>query len=118
MDKTHTNIWAAVAFLTLLGASNADADTQIGLSVLYPPGDVNVTRHEWFNVSLNASCISGNCGKANISLYYIGLEIEEMWNVIYDGGSLDWARDVAVDSHDNVVVTGKSYLGGILDYFT
>jgi len=42
----------------------------------------------------------------------------EIWNATYDGGRDDHAYCVAVDSKDNIIVTGHSYLGGDRDYYT
>ncbi|HDS45131.1 MAG TPA: hypothetical protein ENN68_03405 [Methanomicrobia archaeon] len=42
----------------------------------------------------------------------------EIWNATYDGGSDDHAYCVALDSKDNIIVTGHSYLGGDRDYYT
>jgi len=43
----------------------------------------------------------------------------EAWAVRYDSGGNDYAYGVAVDSSDNVIVTGRSYLGGYqFDYKT
>jgi uncharacterized delta-60 repeat protein len=41
-----------------------------------------------------------------------------LWSRTYDGGSLDWPFGVAVDSNNNIIVTGYSTLGGDKDYFT
>jgi uncharacterized delta-60 repeat protein len=42
-----------------------------------------------------------------------------LWNVTYDGGvRSDYAYDVAVDSADNVIVTGASNLGDGADFYT
>ncbi|MCA9485998.1 MAG: LamG domain-containing protein, partial [Nanoarchaeota archaeon] len=41
---------------------------EIGLDVLYPSGDINVTQNEFFNVTLNVSCLAGSCGEVNVTL--------------------------------------------------
>jgi hypothetical protein len=40
----------------------------INLTKVYPSGNVNVTRYQFFNVTFNVSCLSGSCGTINISL--------------------------------------------------
>ena len=40
----------------------------IGLSVIYPGQNINVTKMKWFNVTLNASCTGYKCGNVSISL--------------------------------------------------
>lgn len=43
----------------------------------------------------------------------------ELWHAIYDSGYNDWAYGVAVDSNDNIIVTGVSQPSGAdHDYFT
>ena len=42
----------------------------------------------------------------------------EIWNKSYDGGYNDEAHGVAVDSNDNVIVTGYSNITGDYDYYT
>jgi len=48
------------------------ASPEINLSVLYPTENINVTRNQFFNVTVNLSCVKGNCGTVNVSLDPIG----------------------------------------------
>jgi hypothetical protein len=41
---------------------------QIGLSWIYPSGNINVVQNTSFVVSFNVSCLSGTCGEINVSL--------------------------------------------------
>ena len=41
-----------------------------------------------------------------------------LWQGILDNGDDDIAHGVAVDSANNIIVTGKSYIGGNFDYLT
>ncbi|MBD3253418.1 hypothetical protein GF386_06805, partial [Candidatus Pacearchaeota archaeon] len=41
---------------------------QVGLDLLYPLENINVTQYDFFNVTLNVSCLSGYCGNVNVSL--------------------------------------------------
>ncbi|MEM0465412.1 MAG: right-handed parallel beta-helix repeat-containing protein, partial [Candidatus Pacearchaeota archaeon] len=41
---------------------------KIGLSIIYPKEDVEVTFGTFFNVTLNVSCLEGDCGEINVSL--------------------------------------------------
>ncbi len=43
-------------------------EPQIGLEVIYPLELINVTQHEFFNVTVNVSCLNSNCGEINVSL--------------------------------------------------
>jgi len=57
---------------------------EIGLEVLYPidlTKTLNVTQNEFFNVTLEVSCVSGNCGYINTSLAY---DIEDCYNNLKD----------------------------------
>ena len=38
------------------------------ISVIYPTTDINATQDEFFNVSLNITCLAGDCGTINVSL--------------------------------------------------
>jgi len=59
-------------------------------------------------------------GAGNLNYYTIKYDSSgyELWNVSYDGGSDDGAFSVAVDSKDNIIVTGLSDLGEDFDYYT
>ena len=47
------------------------------------------------------------------------VELVEVWHKAYDSGYGDWASDVAVDSEDNVIVTGyTANQTGDTDYYT
>jgi uncharacterized delta-60 repeat protein len=47
------------------------------------------------------------------------VELVELWHKAYDSGYDDWASDVAVDSEDNVIVTGyTTNETGYTDYYT
>ena len=40
----------------------------VSISTIYPSEDINVTQNEFFNVTLNVSCLVGTCGEVNVSL--------------------------------------------------
>ncbi len=40
----------------------------VSISTIYPSEDINVTQNEFFNVTLNVSCLVGTCGEINVSL--------------------------------------------------
>ncbi|VVB78204.1 Concanavalin A-like lectin/glucanases superfamily protein [uncultured archaeon] len=41
---------------------------RIGLSIIYPLNNINVSQNQFFNVSVNVSCLIGNCGQINVTL--------------------------------------------------
>jgi len=41
---------------------------RVAMDLIYPSGDLNVSQHEWFNVSVNVSCSDNDCGNINVSL--------------------------------------------------
>jgi hypothetical protein len=41
---------------------------QIGINVLYPLGNIDVAINRFFNVTVNVSCLKGDCGNINVSL--------------------------------------------------
>jgi len=63
----------------------------IGLELLYPDGNVNVTQNRYFYVQVNVSCYGINCGAINVSLDPItkGICYQEFANVSTDCGGLD-----------------------------
>jgi hypothetical protein len=42
--------------------------SSIGISLIYPTEDGNVTYNETFNVTINVTCVAANCGAINVSL--------------------------------------------------
>ena len=67
----YTALTATNVILGVTGWSNysiGDVAPVIGLSVIYPTGNINVTQNAFFNVTLNVSCTSGSCGSVNVSL--------------------------------------------------
>gem|GEM_PF-3315890 len=43
-------------------------NSTIGLTTIYPTESINVTQHDFFNVTVNVSCLNANCGEINVSL--------------------------------------------------
>jgi len=43
-------------------------DPSIGIELIYPTEDINVTQNRFFNVTVNVSCLDANCGNINVSL--------------------------------------------------
>jgi uncharacterized delta-60 repeat protein len=73
-----------------------------------PPGTgVNITADYDYEASNSDYC----------TIKY-GTNGSELWNRTYDGGGKDSASGVAVDSEDNIVVTGYSSNGTNLNYCT
>ena len=44
------------------------ADSSLLLDWIYPTSDLNVTQHEFFNVTVNVTCLTSNCDEVNVSL--------------------------------------------------
>ena len=51
-----------------LSVSYTPPQPQIGLAVLYPTGNVNVTQNQFFNVTTQVCCQNADCGDVNVSL--------------------------------------------------
>ena len=47
---------------------NTSLPSSITINVTYPRTNVNVTQNVFFNVSVNVSCYTSNCGEINVSL--------------------------------------------------
>lgn len=78
----------------------------IGLEVLYPTADVNVYQNEFFNVTLNLTCLTGDCGTINLTLDPVQETFEDFelgegsfTHGQYSGGVDDWHRS-SESSHD------------------
>ena len=41
---------------------------EINLDVLYPLGNISVAKDQWFNITVNVTCLLENCGDINVSL--------------------------------------------------
>jgi hypothetical protein len=41
---------------------------KVGLELIYPTSDIDVTQYEWFNVTVNVSCPFLDCGEINVTL--------------------------------------------------
>jgi len=41
----------------------------VDLDLIYPIGNINVSQNEFFNVTLNVTCRTGDCGTINVSLF-------------------------------------------------
>ncbi len=46
-----------------------DTAPKVGLSWIYPTGNISVPQNSFFNVSLNVTCNSADCGTINLSLF-------------------------------------------------
>ena len=47
---------------------NVTPASSLAISLIYPTADVNASQHEYFNVSVNVTCLNENCGEVNVSL--------------------------------------------------
>jgi hypothetical protein len=81
---------------------------RIGLDVLYPLTDINVTQNEFFNVTLNVSCLIGNCGTINVSL---DPEPEYVVVVFNETGNHNWTVPKGVTEVEVLVVAGGGSSG-------
>jgi len=56
-NNNQTDIWGV------------DIDPTIGISIVYPTIDINATQYEFFNVTVNVSCVGViDCGEVNVTL--------------------------------------------------
>lgn len=53
---------------TITIASESSTFAYLNLDWIYPINEINVTQTEFFNVSVNVTCLGGNCGAINVSL--------------------------------------------------
>ncbi|MBT7497566.1 PQQ-binding-like beta-propeller repeat protein, partial [Candidatus Woesearchaeota archaeon] len=84
-------------------------DSLVNITLTYPTTNINVTQNEWFNVTLNASCIQGNCGESNVSLR------NGITYLTYLGEtSSDYGTSIVETSDGGFVVTGDTLsYGGV-----
>ena len=76
---------------------------EVGLNVLYPLTNINVTQNEFFNVTLNVSCLAENCGTINVSL---DPEPEYITVVFNETGNHNWTVPKGVTEVEVLVVAG------------
>ena len=46
----------------------------LSISTLYPTMDLNVSQNEWFNVTINLTCLGQDCGDVNLTLDPVGVD--------------------------------------------
>jgi hypothetical protein len=69
INETFEDLLNDSTGITLAEDITIQADgVQIGLETIYPTESVNVSQHEFFNVTVNVSCAGGDCGEINVSL--------------------------------------------------
>jgi len=54
--------------LVMLGIIAETGSPEIGLEMIYPLTNIDVSQNQFFNVTVNISCLNANCGEVNISL--------------------------------------------------
>ncbi len=71
----------------------------LGLRVVYPQGNINVTQFGFFNVTLNVTCLNQDCGTVNVSLDPSSQRSVVVWELgdaaDYSSGSYAAAQQVA-----------------------
>jgi len=78
----------------------------IGISLVYPITSINVSYGEWFNISVNVSCTSQNCGEINVSLDPV---VESITNGDFETGSMSgWT----LSGHENWTVQDSEVYEG------
>ncbi|MDP8267862.1 MAG: GLUG motif-containing protein, partial [Candidatus Tenebribacter davisii] len=50
------------------GSEEQPLNAQISLNLIYPTTDINATQNEFFNVTVNVTCLNANCEEINVSL--------------------------------------------------
>ena len=74
----------------------------IGLDVLYPTNLselFNATQNEFFNVTLNVSCVNGNCGSVNVSLDPVDAsDVPRGYNLINDSQNIGVFESITATS--------------------
>ncbi|MBD3253218.1 DUF2341 domain-containing protein [Candidatus Pacearchaeota archaeon] len=93
---------------------------QINIDVLYPVNNITVGHYDWFNVSLNISCLKSDCGNINITLdpeNWLDDEWEYRKNHTIEGSSAGAQTNYVIhfivhngtgaDSGENIYCNGK-----------
>jgi hypothetical protein len=62
MNKKYFSIIITLFLITLISATSIDLDW------IYPTTNINVSQNEFFNITVNISCLGGNCGAINATL--------------------------------------------------
>jgi len=86
MDTRYT--WAALVLSILLapafvsGQGGGETLSSLLLKVLTPLSNVSVTQYQFFNVTLNVTCIIADCGTVNVTLDPTGAGVASL---LFDG---------------------------------
>ena len=83
----------------------------VGIQLLYPTADLNATRYQLFNVSVNVSCTRANCNGINITLSTVFENASDMniAFVCYNTGCSDADDFVRYLNGQGFRVTNKTY---------
>ncbi|MBW2996158.1 right-handed parallel beta-helix repeat-containing protein, partial [Candidatus Woesearchaeota archaeon] len=76
----------------------------VNISLYNPTTDKNVTQNQFFEFTVNVSCLNADCGEINVSLDPV--QEDTSWNLTFGTENGDEAYDVAVDSNNDVYVVG------------
>jgi len=74
--------------------------TSIDLDWIYPTSNINVEQNEFFNVSVNVSCLGGNCGEINVTLDPASEESLDFEDFEDDNWAFSKWKNVAGDDFD------------------
>ena len=74
------------------------------ISSIYPSGDLNVSQYEWFNVTINLTCLDQNCGDINLTLDPVGVDCGEITNCDFTS-----AGDCSGQDGDCTSIPGWTY---------
>ena len=66
--KTKRNAILIIFSLFILLVSTPGVLSKIGVTTVYPSGNINATLNNLFNVTVNVSCTLSNCGDINVSI--------------------------------------------------
>jgi len=68
INLTENDTFVNETMIGMMEEIIALADSSLLLDWIYPTTDINVSQHEFFNVTVNVTCSGGNCGEVNVSL--------------------------------------------------
>ncbi|MFH1526525.1 MAG: LamG domain-containing protein, partial [Bacteroidota bacterium] len=88
----------------------------VNISLIYPTTNIDVSQNEFFNVTVNVSCVAGTCGTVNVSL-----DPEMIKNIIGVDEQVNVQVDGEVDEEGQIVENnfeGKSFFERVVGFIT
>jgi PGF-pre-PGF domain-containing protein len=100
-----SNNWNQTAIYSLTTNTSS-----IGLEIIYPTSNINISQNNFFNYTINVTCLTGSCGEVNVSLALltgVGSDVNASTYCSNTGGDTSYGEYI-----DRVVFNEIDYTSG------